>query len=42
MTLTPKSISNFNAKVFPASYVEERRIVNLLYSAGIATRSTSK
>ena len=32
----PESISNFNAKVFPASYVEERRIVNLFYSAGIA------
>jgi hypothetical protein len=38
----PESISNFNAKVFPASHVEERRIVNLFYSAGIAYTSTSK
>jgi hypothetical protein len=32
----PESISSFNAKVFPASYVEERKIVNLFYSAAIA------
>ena len=32
----PESISNFNAKVFPTSYVEERRLVNLFYGAGIA------
>ena len=32
----PESISSFNAKAFPASYVEERRIINLFYTAGIA------
>jgi len=33
---SPESISGFNAKVFPASYVEERRTVNLFYTAAIA------
>jgi len=32
----PESISNFNANVFPASYVGERQLVSLFYSAGIA------
>jgi hypothetical protein len=32
----PESISNFNASAFPTSYVEERRLVNLFYSTGIA------
>jgi hypothetical protein len=32
----PESISSFNANVFPASFVTERQLVNLFYSAGIA------
>jgi hypothetical protein len=32
----PESISYFNADVFPASYVEERSLVKLFYSTGIA------
>jgi hypothetical protein len=32
----PESISNFNANVFPASYAEERKLVNLFYSAAVA------
>jgi hypothetical protein len=34
--IDPESISDFNAAVFPASYVEERRMIYLFYSAGIA------
>jgi hypothetical protein len=32
----PESISTFNANAFPASYVEEKKLVNLFYSAGVA------
>jgi hypothetical protein len=32
----PESISSFNANVFPATFVAERQLVNLFYSAGIA------
>lgn len=32
----PESISSFNANVFPPSFVAERQLVNLFYSAGIA------
>src|ERR1043166_3614984 len=31
----PESISSFNAGVFPASFVAERQLVNLFYTAGI-------
>src|SRR3954447_9065606 len=31
----PESISGFNASVFPPSFVAERQLVNLFYSAGI-------
>jgi hypothetical protein len=31
-----ESISNFNANVFPRAYAEERKLVNLFYTAGVA------